>query len=591
MKFKLYLTVITGLILTLALALPAWAQPTRHKLGSGLTVITSENHEAPVASFQVWVRAGSIYERPNEYGITHLIEHMIFKGSPKDPKGEMAGKIEALGGEVNAYTTFDHTNYYTSVASRFAPQALELLADAVVSANFDAGELAREKEVVIEETRMGQDSPARRRQKAVFKLAFGDHPYGRPVIGSIESVRAISREDILNYRERWYRAPNVLVVAVGDFETAKILPLIEKAFAGLPKGPSPQFVMPKVEVPAGPRLLVMREKVRQASIVISWRIPGLPSPTVYPMDVAAVVAGEGELSRLYAELKEKQGLVDGVGAYAFTPETVGLFQANAGLAPDKVQEAWQPLLAQTLSLISDPPRVQELERARVNLSAEYVRDRQTMSGQARTLGYFEMFRGGFEKAQDYLERFSAVGGAQVAATLKEQLTPDHLSVVIQLPEGAPAPDEKALAAAAKEMFAKLPAAAAQAEEKATKLTLDKRPHPGGAAPPGHTPDGPHPGRARRPDIRKPRPGRALRPLVPVPHQRHQGNGLPGVDRRAGIHGRLPLRLFRQDLQRPGRLLPLPELAARPGAVQPGVAHPFLLARAGGQGQAGAAGRA
>ncbi len=460
------------LALVLALALPAAsaaAAPQRHVLPNGLTVITSENHEAPVVSFQVWVRAGSAFERKGEYGITHLIEHMIFKGTPSDPQGRMAGRIEALGGEVNAYTTFDHTNYYVSVASRYAGQALDLLADAVVHASFDPKELAREKEVVVEEIRMNQDSPARRRSRALLALAFGDYPYGRPVIGSIESVRAITRQDILDYRARWYRAPNMLVVAVGDFDTASILKRIEKDFQDLPRQPAPPFELPRVKLPAGPRLKVMREKVHQASVLLAWRIPGLPHRDTYALDMAAAVAGEGATSRLYSQLKERRGLVDGVSAGAWTPRGIGLFEVSASLAPGKVAAAWKPLLQQTLSLISRPPSPDELKRARVNLSAEFIRSRQSMSGQARMLGYFEMLRGGFEKMQTYLERFRATGSAQVVEAARAYFTPRRLSVVIQLPRDAPAPSQEELARAVRRIRAAVHPPAREEKALLTRL--------------------------------------------------------------------------------------------------------------------------
>lgn len=442
----------------LIMAGAALAAPQRHRLPSGLTVITDENHEAPVVSFQVWVRAGSAFEKPAQAGITHLIEHMIFKGTPKDPKGLMAARIEGLGGMVNAYTTFDHTTYHVTAASRYGAKALELLADAVVNAQFDPKQLKSEKEVVIEEIRMGEDDPDRRLSKAVLREAFGpDYPYGRPVIGSKESVRGITRQDILDYRAKWYVAPNMVVVAVGDFKTAELLPRIQKAFAGLPQRPAPKFTLPPVKVPAGPRLLIMREKVRQAQVVLSWRIPGLPSDTVYAMDMAAAVAGGGEASRLYADLKEKQGLVDDVDASAFTPHGVGLFEVSAQMSPKMVEKSWRPLLKNALSLISRPPRADELSRARVNLTAGFIRGRQTMEGQARMLGYFEMLRGGFEKLDEYVQRFKHTGAAQVAGTCRDYLTPEGLSVVIQIPKGAPVPDKKQLAAAVAALAGKLKA--------------------------------------------------------------------------------------------------------------------------------------
>ncbi|MBI5523238.1 MAG: insulinase family protein [Desulfarculus sp.] len=469
MKRRFGCAALLFLVLLPSLALAA---PQRHRLPSGLTVIISENHEAPVVSFQVWARAGSAYERLGEYGITHLIEHMIFKGSPRHPAGEMARRIEALGGEVNAYTTLDHTNYHVTAASRHAGLALELLADAVVNASFGEADLAREKEVVAEEIRMNQDSPDRRRGQEVLGLAFGDHPYGRPVIGTPESVRGISRQVILDYRARWYRAANLVVVAVGDLRAAETLALIEKAFAGLPQEPAPAFDLPPVKVPQGPRLKIMRDKVKQAAVSLSWPIPGLPSDEVYALDVAASVAGEGKTSRLWSRVKEKLGLVDGVEASAYTPAQVGLFQVEARLAPEKVTQAWPALLEQALSLAAQPPTPAEMERARVNNQADFVRSRQTMQGQARMLGYFELLRGGYQKAQEYLERYRAVSAEQVAAGVHAYLRPEGLSVVIQLPEGAEAPDEAQLAAQAREAFARLSPPPPPSATGAQRIQLD-----------------------------------------------------------------------------------------------------------------------
>jgi zinc protease len=443
---------LVALAVVLMSAFSAHAAPQRHVLPSGLTVILDENDEAPVAAFQVWVRAGSAFERLGEYGITHLIEHMIFKGTPTQPVGSLARTIEGLGGEINAYTTYDHTNYYVSAASSFAPKVLQLLADAVVNASFDAAELKREKEVVVEEIRMNLDKPSRRLSWAVMRETFGkDHPYGRPIIGSIESVRAITRQNILDYRARWYNASNMLVVAVGDFKSAELLPLIEKAFADLPTKDVPKLKLPPVEVAKGPRLLIMREKVRQASMVFTWLTPGLPNPEVYPLDMAAQVLGDGETSRLYATLKEKQGLVDGVDAWAYTPQGVGIFQVKAQAAPDKVSQAWGPVLKEALTIIKAPPTPAELKRARVQLAAAFVRGRQAMAAQARQLGYFEMFYDGFEKMNDYLERFKGTGAAEVAQTANTYFTPERMCLVIQLPEGADAPDLSQLKLAAAEL--------------------------------------------------------------------------------------------------------------------------------------------
>ena len=192
---------------------------------------------------------------------------------------------------------------------------------------------------------------------------------------------------------------------------------------------------------------------------------------MYPLDMAATVLGEGETSRLWSNLKEKRGLVDSADADSFTPETVGLFEVEASLAPDKVEAAWPALLREAMGLISRPPTGAELKRARVNLAADFVRDRQTMQGQARELGYFEMFRGGFEKVAAYTQRFGAVDAAAVAQTVRRWFTPARLSVVIQLPEGAPAPDLAAIKKAAAAAYAQA-APPPQGGDKPRRVVLD-----------------------------------------------------------------------------------------------------------------------
>ncbi len=448
------LRIITISVLILYSSLAQAGEPVRYQLDNGFTVILKENHEAPVAAFQVWVRAGSANEKPHEYGITHLIEHMIFKGTPSDPKGLMAKRIEALGGDINAYTTLDHTNYWTVAPSYAAGQVLENLADAVVNAWFDEKELGKEKEVVIEEIRMGQDSPQRRRGKAVMAAVFGkDHPYGRPVIGSVESVRAISRQDILDYRKRWYRASNMMLVAVGDFKIEELKPQIAKLFAGLPAEPALDFNLPPVKSGDGPRLVVLKEKVKQANIAMAWPIPGLPDPAVYALDMASSVAGDAETSRLNATVKEKLGLVDSIGSYAYTPDGYGFFALSASLNPENLKKAWPAMLTEALSLISNPPSKSELNKARVALSASFIRGRQTMKDQANTLGYFEMMYGGYEQVDTYTERFKSVSALQVKDALKKYLSAKNLVMVLQVPEDSQVPTETELQEQAARIFA------------------------------------------------------------------------------------------------------------------------------------------
>src|SRR5207249_2714657 len=188
------------------------------------------------AALQVWVRVGSADELPGEAGLAHLHEHMLFKGTARRGPGEIARTIEGCGGEINAWTSFDQTVYHVVVASQFLAQGLDVLADAITSAAFDPDELRREIEVVCEEIKRSLDSPTRKLSKELFATAFTRHPYGRPVIGSEESVRSFTREGILRFYRRWYKPENTVVVVVGDVREAEARELATSLFV-YPPGP------------------------------------------------------------------------------------------------------------------------------------------------------------------------------------------------------------------------------------------------------------------------------------------------------------------------------------------------------------------
>ena len=213
-------------------------------LKNGLTVILKEDHSAPVAAVQVWVKTGSANETPKEAGITHQIEHMIFKGTPTRNTGEIARTIETSGGRINAYTSFDRTVYFVEIDSARFDTALDVLLDAVQHSLFDTEELKKEKEVVLEEYRRSLDIPENQLSWAMMALSYQKHPYGRPIIGYEETILSFDREMILKYMDKWYTPKNMVVVAVGDFEAEKPLSPSKNRFRTFPKEPAPDHPGP-----------------------------------------------------------------------------------------------------------------------------------------------------------------------------------------------------------------------------------------------------------------------------------------------------------------------------------------------------------
>ena len=201
----------------------------RYTLSNGLTVVFEPQHAAKVAAFQVWVKMGSADEREDQAGLAHLHEHMLFKGTARRAPGEVARDVEAHGGEINAWTSFDQTVYHIVIASQFARMGLDILGDAVRHSAFDPEELAREIEVVCEEIKRSQDTPSRRASRELFATAYARHPYRLPVIGTDASVRSFTREKVLEFYGRHYTPANLVLAAAGDVQEAELRQWVDDA--------------------------------------------------------------------------------------------------------------------------------------------------------------------------------------------------------------------------------------------------------------------------------------------------------------------------------------------------------------------------
>ncbi|MBW1885156.1 MAG: insulinase family protein, partial [Deltaproteobacteria bacterium] len=182
-------------------------------LDNGLTILLRESHRAPVVELQIWANVGSADERPGEEGLAHFHEHMLFKGTERRSVGDVAGDIEGLGGQINAYTSFDSTVYYATLPANAWRDGLEVLSDAVRYSIFDAAEVAREREVVLEEIRRSEDTPGHVLGNLAFRACYPTHPYGNPILGPAENVAHFDREQIRRFFERWYTPDNLFVVA------------------------------------------------------------------------------------------------------------------------------------------------------------------------------------------------------------------------------------------------------------------------------------------------------------------------------------------------------------------------------------------
>src|SRR3989442_681748 len=384
-------------------------------LPNGLTLLVEETHAAPVVAIQVWVRVGSADERADEAGLAHLHEHMLFKGTARRGPGEIARTIEACGGEINAWTSFDQTVYHLVLASQFFAEGMDVLADAVTSAAFDPGELQREIEVVCEEIKRSMDSPTRKRSRELFASAFAGHPYGKPVIGTEESVRSFRREGILRFYRRWYKPENIVVIVVGDVREAEAVRLAQKLFAW-PPGPfeaaPARPAEPHREVPLA---RLRKEPLKEGYLSIAWPSPPLVHEDVAALDALAIVLGHGEASRLHRAMKRDRLLCTEVQASCYTPVDPGLTIVGLTLQPANAREAVREALAQTYRLRSEEVTAEELSVACRLLEGDAVYQRETVQSQARKLGFYQSSAGGVEVEQRAARRGRLEQGHQHAA--------------------------------------------------------------------------------------------------------------------------------------------------------------------------------
>src|SRR5262245_59506120 len=399
-------------------------------LNNGLRVVIQEDHFAPVVAIQIWVKAGSADETPDVAGAAHVHEHMIFKGTARRPVGAIAAEVESSGGNINAFTTADHTVYHLVLASRYFATGLDIIADALQNTTFDPHELAKELQVVMEEWKRGEDSPTSRAATELFRLAYVEHPYGRPVIGFRETIEALNRERVLNFYQRWYHLNNMTLVIVGDVDReqtrAEVLRLFgEQAPQTLPSRPR-MAEPPQQEL----RFSVLDMNVEEFYLYLSFPIPTATHEDVYALDLLSYILGGGESSRLVQSLQADKEIVNWISAHAYTPQDTGLFIIAAALEQDKIRPTLEEILVALFRCKQMLVSPAELARARTNLESDFIYRRETVQGQARQSGFFLTVFGDPDYENQYLTGLAAVTRQDIQRVAQRYFSANSLSLVL-----------------------------------------------------------------------------------------------------------------------------------------------------------------
>ncbi len=408
-------------------------------LPNGLKCLFEQRKGAGVVAVQVWVKVGSKYEADDQAGITHFIEHLIFKGTDEADGYELGPKIEALGGAINAFTSYDNTVYHIVVPEDAFETGLELLAGAVRSPRFPEKEITKEKSVIIEEIKMGEDHPQRKLFKELFSLSYEGHPYGRPVIGFEQTVSAALRPDIANYFSEYYTTDNMLVVVVGDFDEPKGKELLEKAFSGLGARPrAPRRASPFRSGGLEKTRRIERD-VRESYLALSYPVPSLVHKDVPALEVLAKILGDGDSSRLQAVLKHKKGLVTNAGTYLFAPKEDGLLIVLATFNRADQKVILKGIDGELARVSRGSIDTWEMEKAKNLVRSSHIYMSETVQGRAQEIGYYATITGNPHFSDRYLKGIDRVSKADVKRVARAYVTGQTRSLVVLAPKIKPNP--------------------------------------------------------------------------------------------------------------------------------------------------------
>jgi len=425
-------------------------------LPDGLTLIVKEDRSAPVASVQAWCATGSIYEDDKlGAGLSHILEHMLFKGTKTQKASEIAQKIQDVGGYINAYTSFDRTVFWIDVPKDGVQSALAILSDAMMNSTLPPEEYNKEQEVIRREFAMGFDDPDRMASLLLFATAYQRHPYRLPVIGEMEIYNQLTQEQVMQYYKSRYVPNNLTFIVVGDVDGEKIHQQLTDYFKGYPeKSLKPVFV-PEEPPQLGRREVHNEFATELSRLSLAWHIPELTHPDVPALDLLAGILGDGRSSRLYRRVREQAGLAFAISAFSYTPGDPGLLGVEATVDPKKRDDV-EKLILQIIDEVKQAGvTAEELMKAKKMSLSHHLGALTTMRGQASDIGSNWLLTRNLDFSRDYLTAVQKVTLDDIRRVASKYLVDQNLTVTSLNPKGSLAGKEetaKPVAAGAVQKF-------------------------------------------------------------------------------------------------------------------------------------------
>lgn len=429
-----------AMLVALTLAGAAAARPygervREHTLDNGLKLILLEDRKAPVVVFQLYYRVGSRNERLGHTGLSHILEHIMFKGTETVAPEEYSRIIQRNGGRTNAFTSQDATTYFATLASDRVGVVIDLEADRLANLKVTDEQFLPERDVIMEERRLRVDNdPVAALFEQLNATAYAAHPYQFPIIGWMSDIAQTTLADVLRYHARYYVPNNAFVVAVGDFDSAALIARIDEAFGDIERGPLPPAVRAIEPRQEGARHVALERPAQLPFVAMAHHTPNLHSPDAPALEVLAAILAGGDSARLHDRLVYHTRLARAAGAsYDYTSIDPGLLTVYAQPLPGRsADEVAQALAAELDRLRREPVSSRELEKARNGIESSFVFAQDSLFYQGMLLGEYEL-SGGWRRIDDYLPGVRAVTAADVRRVAEAYLAPTNRTTAVLVP--------------------------------------------------------------------------------------------------------------------------------------------------------------
>ncbi len=419
------------LSVTIAFSLPV----KEYLLDNGLKVLILEDHKAPTATFQIWYRVGSRDEKSGKTGLSHLLEHMMFKGTKNHGPKTFSQAIQRAGGMDNAFTSRDYTGYFELLASDRITLPIDLEADRMQNLVLTKDTVLSERDVVTEERRLRtEDDPQSFVFEEVMAATFKNHPYRRPVIGWMSDLRTLNPEDLIKHYHTYYAPNSAVIIVVGDVDQKQIMEKIRTSFGSIPAGPPIPAMTAVEDEQKGERRVYVKKEAELPYVMMAYKVPNLSNEDGFALDVLGSILSDGKSSRLYhALVYDQQIALSAWASYEGLYKDPFVFFAGATAAQGKkIEDVERALLDEIEKIKKSPPTGQEVQRAKNQVEASFVMQQDSIYMQARTIGTFEMTVG-WKFVDAYLDGIRSVTAEDVSRVAQKYLIDELKTTGILIP--------------------------------------------------------------------------------------------------------------------------------------------------------------